>query len=68
MVFNVNLGFAGLTSPGSSGGGKSGKPYALFVGDTVLVEGEVTYGVVSPPPKTIIKQGGMGVGLGVVNL
>ena len=38
MVFNVNLGFAGLSNRAAEE--SSGKTYALFVGDTVLV-GEV---------------------------
>ena len=38
MVFNVNLGFAGLSNRAAED--SAGKTYALFVGDTVLV-GEV---------------------------
>ena len=38
MVFNVNVGFAGLSNP--SADDQAGRSYALFVGDTVLV-GEV---------------------------
>lgn len=40
MVFNINLGFAGLTN--SAAEDQAGKTYALFVGDTVLV-GEVSW-------------------------
>ena len=38
MVFNVNVGFAGLSNPLADD--QAGRSYALFVGDTVLV-GEV---------------------------
>ena len=41
MVFNVNVGFAGLTN--NSAEDMAGKIYALFIGDTVLV-GEVGRG------------------------
>ena len=35
QVFNVNLGFSDLTNPDASG--SSSKKYALFIGDTVVV-------------------------------
>ncbi|KAG8222217.1 hypothetical protein J437_LFUL001415 [Ladona fulva] len=35
MVFNVNVGLSGLTNPDASD--KEGKTYALFIGDTALV-------------------------------
>ena len=35
MVFCVNLGFANLSNPQSED--EAGKVYALFIGDTVLV-------------------------------
>lgn len=38
MVFNINIGFSGLTN--KSAGDAKGKNIALFIGDTVLV-GEV---------------------------
>ena len=41
MVFNVNVGFAGLTN--KSAEDEAGRMYALFIGDTVLV-GEVGRG------------------------
>ena len=36
MVFNVNLGFSGLTN--SAAVDEADKNYALFVGDTVVVQ------------------------------
>ena len=44
MVFNVNIGFSGLENKDAKD--SDGKKYALFVGDTVLVN-EVSY--TSPP-------------------
>ncbi len=38
MIFNINLGFAGLSNPTAED--RAGRSYALFLGDTVLV-GEV---------------------------
>lgn len=38
MVFNVNVGFAGLSNPSAEDA--AGRTYSLFVGDTVQV-GEV---------------------------
>ena len=35
MLFNVNLGLAGLTNPRAEEA--AGKTYSLFIGDTVLV-------------------------------
>ena len=35
MVFNVNIGLAGLTNPQAED--TAGKNYSLFIGDTVLV-------------------------------
>ncbi len=35
MVFNVNIGFSGLENKGSKD--SKAKTYALFIGDTVLV-------------------------------
>eukprot|EP00731_Ephydatia_muelleri_P026733 Em0018g833a len=36
MVFNINLGFSGLANPSAED--EEGKTYAIFIGDTVLVE------------------------------
>ena len=36
MVFNINLGFSGLSNPSAED--EEGKTYAIFIGDTVLVE------------------------------
>ncbi len=43
MVFNLNVGFSGLKN--SDAKDKEGKTYALFVGDTVVVNevGNVLY-------------------------
>ena len=35
MLFNVNIGLAGLTNPEAQD--TAGKTYSLFIGDTVLV-------------------------------
>lgn len=35
MIFNVNVGFSGLINKDAKDG--EGKKYALFIGDTVLV-------------------------------
>ncbi|XP_055384361.1 LOW QUALITY PROTEIN: FACT complex subunit spt16-like [Condylostylus longicornis] len=51
MVFNVNLGLSGLVNKESSD--KEGKTYALFVGDTVLVNEEPPAVVLTPAKKKI---------------
>lgn len=46
MVFNVNVGLSGLTNPDASD--KEGKTYALFIGDTVMVNEVKSTEVQSP--------------------
>ena len=41
MVFQVSIGFSGLTNPDAKE--SEGKTYALFIGDTILVNKVVIY-------------------------
>lgn len=51
MIFNVNLGFSNLTN--SEATGKEGKTYALFIGDTVIVNDEPPASIMTPSKKKI---------------
>jgi nucleosome binding factor SPN SPT16 subunit len=55
MVFNVNVGLAGLTNKEASD--KEGKVYALFIGDTVQVNVEQTATILTPLKKKIKNVG-----------
>lgn len=54
MVFNVNLGFTGLSNKDASD--SRGKDVALFIGDTVLVNDSGTPATVLTPSKKKIKN------------
>jgi len=45
MVFNVNAGFSGLVN--ESADNSEGKNYALFIGDTVVVNEVRCFGILS---------------------
>ncbi|KAG6459246.1 hypothetical protein O3G_MSEX011280 [Manduca sexta] len=51
MVFNINIGLAGLTN--SAATDKEGKTYALFIGDTVLVNEEQPASLLTQSKKKI---------------
>ncbi|CAG9585733.1 unnamed protein product [Danaus chrysippus] len=51
MVFNINIGLANLTNPAATD--KEGKTYALFIGDTVLVNEEQPASLLTQSKKKI---------------
>ena len=51
MVFNVNLGFTGLTNKDASD--SKGKDVALFIGDTVVVAEDGPASILTPSKKKI---------------
>lgn len=51
MIFNVNVGLSNLTNKEASD--KEGKTYALFIGDTVIVNDEPPAGILTPSKKKI---------------
>ncbi|XP_071446313.1 FACT complex subunit spt16 isoform X2 [Hetaerina americana] len=55
MVFNVNVGLSGLSNPEASD--KEGKTYALFIGDTAIVNEDQPCTVLTPSKKKMKNVG-----------